>query len=123
MPVVSPPPAPTTQQDRWEFGVEQWWRSRKNGSEWSHEDHESDFEDVAAEVRWAFAGLTNDSPDFEGWLVVGWDIGGGESHFKPVPRRQQAPLSCASNRSGRPASRGPLFLTASRAPGAAWPRG
>lgn len=34
------------------------------------------------------AGLTHDSPDFEGWLVLGWDIGGGESHFKPVTRRQ-----------------------------------
>lgn len=222
------------QQDPWEFGVEQWWRSRKNGEEWTHkfqeeielglpyrfqldfyydwtyEDHHSDFEDVAAEVRWAFAdwgkiplnptlyfeykwvdaenggnviepklllaedfgcgwhwaanfvwekeltdskaeewaftqaiskslvdsklsvgiemtykweteigsrsdperkfnigpsiqwrptecthvdvvglaGLTHDSPDFEGWLVLGWDFGSGESHFKPVTRRQ-----------------------------------
>jgi hypothetical protein len=222
------------QQNPWEFGVEQWWRSRKNGDDWSHkfqeeielglpyrfqldfyydwtyEDSHSDFEDVAAEVRWAFAdwgkiplnptlyfeykwvdaenggnvvepklllaedfgcgwhwaanfvwekeltdskaeewaftqaisksiidsklsvgiemtykwetaegsrdnpekkfnigpsiqwrptecthvdlvglaGLTNDSPDFEGWLVLGWDFGSGESHFKPVTRRQ-----------------------------------
>ena len=67
------------QQDPWEIGAEQWWRSRKNGDEWSHrmqeelslglphrfqldlyydwtlDDHEADFEDVALELRWAFA--------------------------------------------------------------------
>lgn len=37
----------------------------------------------------ALAGLTHDSEDFEGWLVMGWDFGGeGPSHYEPVTRRQ-----------------------------------
>ena len=67
------------QQDPWEFGVEQWWRSRKDGNNWTHrmqeeievglpgrfqldvyydwtiENGKSAYEDTALELRWAFA--------------------------------------------------------------------
>lgn len=67
------------QQDPWEIGVEQWWRSRRDGGNWSHlfqeeielglpyrfqldlyydwtlENHHAEYEDTAIELRWAFA--------------------------------------------------------------------
>ncbi|BCU78000.1 transporter [Luteolibacter sp. LG18] len=67
------------QQDPWEVGVEQWWRSRSDGGEWSHlfqeeleiglpyrfqldvyadwtlEDGDTDYKDTAVELRWALA--------------------------------------------------------------------
>jgi hypothetical protein len=67
------------QQDPWEIGVEHWWRSRKNGDDWTHlmqeeieiglpfrfqldayydwviEDGDEDYKDTALEVRWALA--------------------------------------------------------------------
>jgi hypothetical protein len=67
------------QQDPWEVGVEQWWRSRSDGGNWSHllqeeveiglpgrfqldlyydwviQDHRADYSDTAIELRWALA--------------------------------------------------------------------
>lgn len=67
------------QQDPWEIGAEHWWRSRKNGDNWTHrmqeeieiglpyrfqfdfyydwsiDDDKADYIDTAVEVRWALA--------------------------------------------------------------------
>jgi len=67
------------QQDPWEVGVEQWWRSRDDGGHWSHlfqeeveiglpgrfqfdlyydwsvENHNAEYQDTAVELRWALA--------------------------------------------------------------------